>query len=369
MAYKVLFVDYPAHYQSLESEIRVLLDDVLFTRADFIMRGDLREFENNMASFLGVKYAVGVHSCTDAMHLSLRASGVSAGDEVITVAHTFVATIAAVVHCGAIPILVDIGEDDLMDVNLVEQAISHRTRAIMPVHLNGRICEMDKLMDIAERHNLLIIEDSAQALGATFDGKKGGSFGLTGCFSFYPAKLLGAAGDGGLVSTNSEGMAEKIRLLRDHGRLTKNDLAFYGFNSRLDNLQAAILNLKLKYLPQWLERRRELAMLYHQGFSDLPFKLPVPPESEGRYYDVFQNYVIHTSEREGLVAHLRECDIETLISWSKPVHHNEALRLKHFKLPVTEKLCKEVLSLPMNTELSNEQVEYVIDCIRKFKFS
>lgn len=366
MTYKVPFVDYPAHYRSLESEIRALIDDVLFARADLMMRGDLREFENNIASFLGVKYAVGVNSCTDAMHLSLRAARVGAGDEVITVAHTFVATIAAIVHCGATPILVDIGEDDLMNVDQVEQAISPRTKAIIPVHLNGRICEMGKLMDIAKRHNLLIIEDSAQALGAAFDGKKGGSFGLAGCFSFYPAKLLGAAGDGGLVSTNSEEMGEKIRLLRDHGRLTKEDIAFFGFNSRLDNLQAAILNLKLKYLPQWIERRREVAMFYYQGLSNLPLKLPVPPECDGRRYDVFQNYVIHTTERDRLVAHLGECGIETLISWPKPVHHNESLGLKHFKLPVTEKLCKEVVSLPMNTELGNEQVEFVIDSIRNF---
>ena len=366
MAQTVPFVDYPAHYRSLESEIRALLDDVLFTRADLMMRGDLKEFESNIASFLGVKHAIGVNSCTDAIHLSLYAAGIGAGDEVITVAHTFVATIAAIVHSGATPVLIDIGEDDLMNVGLVEEAISPRTKAIIPVDLNGRICEMDKLMDIAGRHNLLVIEDSAQALGATFDGKKAGSFGLTGCFSFYPAKLLGAAGDGGLVSTNSDEMAEKIRLLRDHGRLTKEDIAFYGFNSRLDNLQAAILNLKLRYLPKWLERRRELAAMYHDGLSDLSLKLPVPPESDGRYYDVFQNYVIHSAERDRMVEHLTECGIEVLISWPKPVHYNESLGLKHFKLPVTEKLCKEVISLAMNTEISNKQVEYIISCVRSF---
>ena len=366
MAQKVPFVDYPAHYQSLEGEIRALLDDVLFARADLMMRGDLREFESNIASFLSVKHAIGVNSCTDALHLSLHAAGIGAGDEVITVAHTFVATIAAIVHAGATPILVDIGEDDLMNVDLVEAAISPRTKAIIPVDLNGRICEMDRIMDIAGRHDLLVIEDSAQALGATFDGEKAGSFGLTGCFSFYPAKLLGAAGDGGLVSTNSDEMAEKIRLLRDHGRLTKEDIAFYGFNSRLDNLQAAILNLKLKYLPGWLERRRELAAMYNRGLSDLPLKLPVPPESGGRYYDVFQNYAIHSAERDRLMKHLTECGIEVLISWPKPVHYNESLGLKHFKLPVTEKLCREVISLAMNTEISNEQVEYIISCVRSF---
>ena len=367
MTYKVPFVDFPAQYRRLEGEILALIKDVLLTRADFIMRDDLKEFEGKMASFLEVDYAVGVHSCTDAMHLSLLAAGVGPSDEVITVAHTFVATVEAIIHCGATPILVDIGEDFNMDVEQVEQVISPQTKAILPVHLNGRLCNMAKLMEIAHKHNLLVIEDAAQALGASFDGKKAGSFGLAGCFSFYPAKILGAAGDGGLVATNSRELAEKIRLLRDHGRRTKEDIVCFGFNSRLDNLQAAILNMKLKYLPQWIERRRELANIYHQGLSDIPYlKLPPPPQPQGRYFDVYQNYVVRAQQRDKLVAHLRECGIEILISWPKPMHHHEALGLKHFKLPETEKISKEVVSLPMNTEISNEQVEYVINCVRNF---
>ena len=386
MPYRVPFVNLSAQYKHLEKEIRELLDDVLFTRADFIMRSDLREFESNLASFVGVDYAVGVGSGTDALHLSLLAAGIGPGDEVITVAHTFVATVAAIVHCGATPILIDVREDFNMDVAQLEEAISPRTKAVIPVHLNGRLCDMEKVMDIANKRNLLVIEDSAQALGATFDGKKAGSFGLTGCFSLYPMKILGGVGDGGVVVTDNEEVAQKIRFLRDHGQNRETgDLIGYGFNSRLDNLQAAIINLKLKYLPQWIERRRELANIYHQGLSDLSapacaladrcghaqagvphVKLPPPPQTDGRYFDVFQNYVIQCQQRDRLVEHLNECGIEVLISWPKPMHHHEALGLKHFKLPETEKISREVVSLPMNTEISNEQVEYVIDCVRKF---
>jgi dTDP-4-amino-4,6-dideoxygalactose transaminase len=368
MPYRVPFVDLPKQYKHLEKEIRELLDDVLFTRADFIMRSDLREFESNIADFVGVDYAVGLNSGTDALHLSLLAAGIGPGDEVITVAHTFVATVAAIVHCGATPILIDVREDFNMDVEQLEQSISTRTKAVIPVHLNGRLCDMEKVMDIANKHNLLVIEDSAQALGATFDGKKAGSFGLTGCFSLYPMKILGGVGDGGILVTNDEGIAQKIRFLRDHGQNRETgDLIGYGFNSRLDNLQAAIINLKLKYLPRWIERRRELANIYHQGLSDVPHvKLPPPPQTGGRYFDVFQNYVIQSQERDKLVDYLRECGIEVLISWPKPMHHHEALGLKHFKLPETEKISREVVSLPMNTEISNEQVEYVVDCVRNF---
>ncbi len=368
MTYKVPFVDYPLQYQRLEDELLDLLRDVVLTRADFILRGDLRQFESNVASFLGVDYAVGVNSGTDALYLSLMANGIGQGDEVITVAHTFVATVAVIVQCGARPVLVDVADDFNMNVDQVESAISPRPRANIPVHLNGRLCDREKLMSIASRHNLLVIEDAAQALGASFDGQKAGSFGLTGCFSFYPAKMLGGAGDGGMVVTNDENLAEKLWLLRDHGQQrTTGDILYYGFNSRLDNLQAAILDVKLKYLPQWIERRRELAGIYHQGLADVSYlRLPPPPQSQGRYFDVFQNYVVRAQDRDRLVEHLRACSIEVLISWTKPMHHQQALGLTHFHLPETEQISQEVISLPLNTELSNEQVKYVIESVRNF---
>ena len=365
--YKVPFVDYPEHYRRIWDEVINAITEAL-SKGDLILRDQLRQFEENIASFVGVKYAVGVNSGTDALFLSLKAAGVGHGDEVITVAHTFVATVSVVVQCRAKPILVDIGEDMNMDVNQVEQVITPQTKAIIPVHLNGRVCDAGRLKEIANKHDLIVIEDAAQALGASFDGKKAGSFGLTGCFSFYPAKMLGAAGDGGIVVTNDEEIAEKIRLLRDHGyQRSTGEMLCYGYNSRLDNVQAAILDVKLKYLPEWIERRRERVSLYHQGLSDLPeLKLPLPPLSNDLFFDVYQNYVIRAKERDRLVAHLRESGIEILISWPKPIHRHDALGLKHFHLPKTEQISNEVLSLPMYPELSNEQVEFVVDDIHKF---
>jgi dTDP-4-amino-4,6-dideoxygalactose transaminase len=364
--YKVPFVNYPEHYRRIWNEVMDAITEAL-SKGDLILRDQLREFEENIASFIGVKHAVGVNSGTDALFLSLKAAEVGQGDEVITVAHTFVATVSAIVYCGAKPILVDVGEDMNMDVNQVEQAITPKTKAIIPVHLNGRICDMEKLMAIANEHDLLIIEDAAQALGATFDGKKAGAFGLTGCFSFYPAKMLGAAGDGGIAVTNDEEIAEKIRLLRDHGyQRSTGEMLCYGYNSRLDNVQAAILDVKLKHLPEWIERRRDIVSLYHQGLSDLQeLKIPPPPRSDNRFFDVYQNYVIRAKERDKLVAYLEESGIEILISWPKPMHRHAALGLVHFQLPKTEQISKEVLSLPMYPELDDEQVDIVIDALHK----
>lgn len=367
MAYKVPFVDYPKQYRSMEKEIDAAIKEVLLN-GDFILREQLRQFENNIASLVGVKYAVGLNSGTDALYLSLLAAGVGHGDEVITVAHTFLATVGAIVNCGAKPVLVDVKPDFNMSVDDVEAAITPQTKAIIPVHLNGRPCDMEKLMEIAARHNLMVIEDAAQALGAMFDGKKAGSFGLTGCFSFYPAKVLGTAGDGGLAATNDREMAEKIRALRDNGRVMgKDEVVGYGFNSRLDTLHAAILDVKLRRLPEWIERRREIAGVYHQGLSDISqLQLPPQPQVDDRYFDVFQNYVIRTRRRDELVNHLQGSGIEILISWPIPMNHQKALGLSHFKLPETEAISREVLSLSMYPELNDEQVEYVIQTVRNF---
>lgn len=366
MSYKVGFVGYISQYKNLEKEIDIAIKEVL-SKGDLILRQQVQDFESSIVSFLGVKHAVGVSSGTDALHLALRAAGISHGDEVITVAHTFVASIAAVVHCGATPVLIDVGDDMNMDVSHIETVISPKTKAIMPVHLNGRLCHMGELMKIAQKHNLMVIEDAAQALGATFDGRKGGSFGLAGCFSFYPAKLLGAAGDAGLVSTNDNEIANRVRLLRDHGRQTKNDIVTYGFTNRLDNLQAAILNVKLKYVPGWIKRRREIADLYYDGLSDVP-GVKLPPRSDEHFFDVYQNYVLRVSARDNLASYLREKGIETIISNPIPVHHQRALGLSHFHLPNTEQLAKEVISIPLIPEIDNGQVEYVIQTVRDFYF-
>ena len=366
MAYKVPFVDYSTHYHRIESEIDTAIKEAL-SKGDLILRGQLKKFEENIAAFIGTRYAVGVSSGTDALILSLKAAGIGLGAEVITVAHTFVATVAAVVHCGATPVLVDISDDYNMNVDLLKQAITPKTRAVIPVHLNGRICDMSRLMEITNKHGLIVIEDAAQALGASVDNRKCGTLGLTSCFSFYPAKILGCAGDGGLVATSDDDIATKIRLYRNHGvdRAT-GDILFYGFTNRLDNLQAAILDVKLKHLPQWIERRRELAKLYEDGLSAIPEIKTPPPPQQGRYFDVYQNYVVRAQERDRLVKYLNEQGVETLISWPKPTHHHKRLGLGHFHLPKTEQISNEVLSLPMYPELSDEQVDYVAEAIRSF---
>jgi dTDP-4-amino-4,6-dideoxygalactose transaminase len=367
MVYKVPFVNYPEHYRRMWNEVIGAISETL-SKGDLLLRGQLKQFEADIASFVGAKFGVGLNSGTDAMLLSLKAAGVGAGDEVITVAHTFVATITCIVHCGATPILVDVKEDMNMDVEQVGQEISPKTKAIMPVHLNGRLCDMGQLTKIADEHGLIVIEDAAQALGGSFNGKKAGSFGLTGCFSLYPAKILGAAGDGGFLTTNSEEINEKIRLLRDHGQDRRTgEILLYGFNSRLDNIQAAILNVKMKYLSQWIERRREIAKIYQEGLSDVTeVKLPPPPTTSGPYFDVYQNYVIRTKERDKLVEFLEKNGVETIVSWRIPNHLYPALNLNHFSLPMTEKLSNEVVSLPMFPELTDEQVHYVIYVVRDF---
>ncbi len=367
MSYKVRFVDYPKQYQDMKEELDATFHEIM-SNGDFIMRRHLDEFEANIAKYVGVKHAIGVNTGTDALYICASALNLAPGDEVITVAHTFVATVGAITTRGATPILVDIGEDHNMNVDLIEAAITPKTRAIFPVHLNGHMCDMDKIMDIAKRHNLVVIEDAAQALGAEYKGKRSASFGLAGIFSFYPAKMLGTAGDGGMVCTNDDAFARQVRALRDNGRVDSVEvIECYGYCSRLDNLHAAILNTKFKYFPKWLERRREIARLYNQGLSNVD-GLKIHPISNDNHYDVYQNYVIRTEKRNELRTHLKENGVEALVSWPIPLHKQKALNLSHFSLPNTEKISNEVLSLPMYPELSNEQVEYVIDVVRKFNY-
>lgn len=367
MTHNVRFVDYPEHYRRIWDETLASITDCL-SHGDLIMRQQMEDFEASLASFVGVKHAFSLNSGTDALFFSLKAAGIKPGDEVITVSHTFVATIAAIHYCGAIPVLVDVGEDMNMDVSQLEKVITFRTKAIIPVHLNGRICDMKPLMEIAVKHNLAVIEDSAQSLGATYNRQNAGSIGLTGCFSFYPAKILGCAGDGGALVTNDDKIADTVRLFRDHGYVrATGEIQMYGYNSRLDNVQAAMLNVKMKYLPLWIERRREIAGMYQKGLENIgAITLPPKPMNNGNYFDVFQNYVIRTGKRDQLFEFLKENGIETLISWPKPTHHHKSLQLSQYDLPKTEQLSMEVLSLPLYPELTDEKIGYVIDIVQNF---
>lgn len=341
-----------------------------FVGGDFILREDLDLFEKNIAEHLGMKYAVGLNSGQDALFLALKALNIGEGDDVITVGFTCVATLASIALCGAKPILVDVRDDFNMDVTKIENAITAKTKAIMPVHLNGRVCDMGKIMAIAKTHDLLVVEDAAQAMNAKFKDQLAGTFGIINCFSLYPMKVLGGAGDGGFVTTNDEQLAKKIICYRDLGQDRETgDVIAYGYNSRLDNMQAAILNVKIKYLADFIERRREIAKMYYEGLSDIQeVKLPPNIDDDKSYFDVYQNYVIRAENRDELVAYLSENGVETLISWylSKPLHYHKALELSHFKLPNTEQYAKECISLPQNTEINEDQIQYVIDMVKKF---
>lgn len=364
MQYRVRFIDYPRQYKIYKKELDAVWEEIM-SGGDFILRRHLEEFEKNIAQYVGTKHAVGVNTGTDALYLSCQAL-FKPGDEVITVAHTFVATVGAIVQCGAKPILIDVKDDFNMDVSQIEKAITKKTRGIIPVHLNGHACQMDKIMEIAKKYNLIVIEDAAQALGAKFKGKRCASFGDTGIFSFYPAKLLGTAGDGGMICTCDDALARKIRAFRDNGRVESAEvIECFGWCTRLDNIHAAILNMKFNYFDKWVKKRREIAKIYDTGLSCIG-DISIHPVSGEDYFDVYQNYVIRTKKRNELVKYLRESGIEVLISWPIPVHKQKALGLSHFILPKTEQISAEVLSLPMYPELTNDEAQMVIDTVKKF---
>jgi dTDP-4-amino-4,6-dideoxygalactose transaminase len=365
MGYRVPFVDPRTHYQRLKSEIDGAITDCL-SKGDLIYRQQLRDFEKRLAEFVGVQYAVGVNSGYHALHFSVLGAGVGPGDEVITVAHTFVATVSAIIHCGATPVLVDVGEDYNMAPDLLERAITPKTKAILPVHLNGRICDMDPIMALAERYGLAVIEDAAQSLGASYKGKRAGSFGAAGCFSFYPFKVLGGFGDGGAVTTNDPHIARMASLLRYNGEDRETgEYHYHGYTALLDNVQAAVLDVKLRYLPQWIEHRRQIAARYRQGLEGVG-DLRLPHFGEDQQVDIFQNYVIRTASRNRLREYLKHNGIETLVSWPKPMWEHKDLGLEHPHLPETERICKEVLSLPMSAETTDEHVDITVECLRKF---
>ena len=365
MNYKVPFVDPRAHYARLKPEIDAAIAACL-SQGDLVCRSQLRNFEAHLASFVGVKYAVGVNSGYHALHFALLGAGVGPGDEVMTVAHTFVATVSAIVHCGATPVLVDVGADYNIDPDALERAVTARTKAIIPVHLNGRLCDMGQVRAIARRHGLAVIEDAAQALGATFEGRGAGSLGLAGCFSFYPFKVLGGFGDGGAITTDDPHIARMATLLRYNGEdRDTGEYHHHGYTALLDNVQAAVLDVKLRYLPEWIAHRRTISELYRSGLSDIA-ELRLPHFSDERRRDIYQNYVIRTRSRDTLRAHLRERGIETLVHWPKPMWEHKGLRLAPPQLPETEQICREVLSLPMSAETTHEQVRLTVEAIREF---
>ena len=336
-------------------------------RGAFIQQRDLADFERHVADYLGVKHVIGVGNATDGLVMAWRAVGLKSGDEVIFPSHTMVASPASVAHAGGVPVPVDCGDDHMIDPDMIEAAITSRTRAIMPVQLNGRTADMDRIQAIADKHGLFILEDAAQALGSTFKGKFASTFGRAGVFSFYPAKILGCFGDGGAVVTNEDEIAERVLLLRDHGRNHAGDVVTWGFTSRLDNLQAAILDLQFRDYGEIIEHRRALAARYQEVLGDVnQVLLPPAPDADAAHFDVYQNYEIEAENRDGLRGHLSGAGIGTILLWcGYSVHQFAGLGFTQ-RLPRTEMLFERCVMLPMNMTLSLDDVEYIGSQIRQF---
>ncbi|MGD9107969.1 MAG: DegT/DnrJ/EryC1/StrS family aminotransferase [Gammaproteobacteria bacterium] len=363
---KVPFFNYKFFHQQYGEELLSIMNDVL-KRGAFILQNDLLEFEQQFAQYLGVKYAVGVANCTDGLLMACRCADIAAGDEVILPSNTFVATAAAVHRTGAKPVLIECGEDHLMLPDAIEAAITKKTKAIMPVQLNGRVCNMDQIMQVAKKHNLFVIEDAAQALGAKLDGKMAGTFGKAAAFSFYPAKVLGCFGDGGMVVTNEAEIAEKCLLQRDHGRNHEGEVVVWGGNSRLDNLQAAILSFFLARFDEVIAKRRHIASLYNDRLCNIQeLLLPPAPSINSDHFDVFQNYEIEAENRDALQDYLKSVGIGTLRQWGgKAIHQFDQLGFD-VHLPLTDRMISRALMLPLNMSLTDEDVEYVCAHVQKF---
>ena len=360
----VRFVDLRAQRAALEPMLTAAIGAVL-ERCDFILGEDVERFEAEFASYCGVGHAVGVDSGFSALELAFRAAGIGPGDEVITQANTFIATVSAILAVGARPVLTDCDPQGAMDVAAVAAAITPRTRAIVPVHLFGRVADIDAIVSLAAEHHLRVIEDACQAHGAIWRGRRAGSFGEAAAFSFYPGKNLGAFGDGGMLVTDSPEIADAARVLRHYGQRVKYEHLMTPLNRRLDTLQAAVLRVKLPHLDRWNARRRELAGLYREQLAALPMTLP-PPDDNGRH--VYHLFVIETDGRDALRAHLTSAGIETGIHYPIPLHRQPALRALGYParaFPHADRLADRSLSLPMYPELPFEHLELVTSAVQR----
>lgn len=362
---KVRFVDPGRLYQTLKPELDAAYFEIM-EKGDLIDRGQLKSFEDNLAKFVGTKYAVGLNSGYDALHMSLRAAGIGPGDEVIVPAHTFVASCSAIVNVGATPVLVDVTDDFNIDVDLIEPAITPKTKGIMPVHLSGWMADMPAIMKLAERHSLVVVEDACQSLGSSINGRRAGSWGLTGCWSFYPFKILGGYGDGGALTTNDPEVAAFARRMRYNGEERETgEYHGHGFTCLLDNLQAAFLDVKLRHLPAWIVRRKAIAERYRQALSDID-DLMLPHYDRPGFDHVYQNYTLRAKQGSAFSDHMKKSGVEVLTQFRKPYYRHAGLALKDTGFPVTEALSREVCSLPMSVELGDDEVEYVIQVVRAF---
>lgn len=359
-------IDLKKQYQSIKSEIDDAIKEVVES-CQFILGERVEAFEADFAAYCQSRYALGMNSGTSALHLALLVAGVGPGDEVITVGYTFVASVAAICYTGAQPVLVDI--DPLtctIDPTKIEAAITPRTKVIMPVHLYGSCADMDPILDIARRHNLVVIEDAAQAHGAEYKGRRAGSMGALACFSFYPGKNLGAYGEGGAVVTSDEQYVEPLKQLRDQGQSEKYFHTMVGYNYRMESIQGAVLGVKLKHLDDWNARRRRHASVYYRELANSEIRLL---EEQPDTISVRHVFPLFTEQRDELRSHLKEAGISTGLHYPIPVHLQPGFRHLGYDegdLPETERACKEVLSLPMYPELTTQDVASIVDAVRQF---
>ncbi|MDR2643482.1 MAG: DegT/DnrJ/EryC1/StrS family aminotransferase [Planctomycetaceae bacterium] len=363
---KVPFFNYSKIFKEDESKILEIVSDII-RRGAYILQQDLIDFETSIAEYLGAKYCIGVGNATDGLWMLCRAAGLKEGDEAIFCSHTMIATASGIYFTGATPVPCETGWDHEMDAKSAEKLLTPRTKAIVPTQLNGRCCNMDAILDLCQRKGLMLLEDSAQALGAKYKGQYAGLFGKGGILSFYPSKTLGAMGDGGCVITNDEEIYKKVSMFRDFGRNAKQEAEYWCLNSRLDNMQAAVLNYRFQKYDSWINRRREIAALYHSQLADVTqLVLPPAPDSDPDYYDIFQNYEIEAENRNDLVTFLRQNNIGTLIQWGgTPVHKMTKLGFTQ-SLPYTENFFEHCVMLPMNHVLTDEEVIFVCKKIKEF---
>jgi len=363
---QVPFLDLRTQYATYKSEVIRAVTDVCESQL-FCLGPAVAEFEEKIASCCGSKFAIGVSSGSDALLVGLMALEIKPGDEVITTPFTFFATAGAIARLGAKPVFVDVNPDSYnIDPAGIKEKITEKTRAIMPVHLFGQVAQMKPIMEIAERHNLTVIEDAAQAIGATQDNIKCGNFGHLGCFSFYPTKNLGGFGDGGLLTTNDEKLAERVRLLRTHGENPRYFYRMLGGNFRLDSIQAAVLGVKLKYLDRWNEKRRQNAAFYDVLFAGSPVKTP---KIDSNNVSIYHQYTVTVPQRDRLQKFLAENEIGSAVFYPMPLHLQDCFRQLGYRdgdLPVAERLCSQVISLPIYPELKTSQIEYVAETVLKF---
>ena len=363
---RIPILDLKAQYATIKDEVTQAISEVCESQA-FALGPAVAEFEKNVAAYCNSKHAIGVSSGSDALLVSLMALDVKPGDEVVTTPFSFFATAGCIVRIGAKPVFVDVNPNSgNIDPSCIEEKMTEKTRAIIPVHLFGQIAPMKAITEIASQRNLAVVEDAAQAIGASRDGIMAGNFGDCGCFSFYPTKNLGGFGDGGLVTTNNDALANDIRTLRDHGQKPRYFYKVIGGNFRLDGIQGAVLNVKLKYLDDWNEKRRQNAALYDSLFAGSPVKTPAIDPGN---VSIYHQYTITVPERDELQKYLADNDIGSAVFYPKPLHLQDCfsdLGYKQGDMPVAEKLCSEVLSLPVYPELSPDEIECVAGTVLKF---